>query len=81
MDVRSRMLVWRTGILLRRENLRRRRVLRRELASYTPRELVDLEAVIERYPPGQTHELRSMLGELRLQRQWSQRRPHHWRAA
>jgi hypothetical protein len=77
MDMRSRMLVWRTGVLLRRENLRRRRLLRRELASYTPAELVDLEAVIERYPLGQTHELRSMVGELRLQRQWSQ----PWRAA
>lgn len=77
MDVQSRMLLWRTGVLLRRENLRRRRQLRRELACYTPTELVDLEAVIERYPLGQTHELRSMLGELRLRRDSTQR----WRAA
>ena len=69
--MRSRMLVWRTGVLLRRENLRRRRLLRRELASYTPRELLDLEAVIERYPLGQTHELRSILSTQRLQRAWS----------
>ena len=48
-------------VLLRRENRRRRSVLRRELATYTPGELLDLEAMIERYPLGQTHELRSML--------------------
>ncbi len=77
MDMRSRVLVWRTGRLLRRENLRRRRVLRRELASYSPAELMDLEAVIERYPPGRTHELRSMLSGLQVQRARSQR----WRAA
>jgi hypothetical protein len=75
MDVRSRVLVWRIGIFLRRENRRRRRVLRRELAAYTPRELLDLEAVIERYPLGQTHELRSMLVTQRLQQAWT--RPPH----
>ena len=71
MDVRSRVLVWRTGIFLRRENHRRRCVLRRELAAYTPSELVDLERAIERYPLGQTHELRTMLASQRLREAWS----------
>jgi len=75
MDMWSRVLVWRTELMLLGANHRRRTTLRRELASYTPTELVDLEAVIERYPLGQTRELRSMLGDLRLQRAWG-RRPH-----
>ena len=75
MDVQTRILVWRTAVLLRRANLRRRRRLRRDLAAYSSRELVDLECAIERYPPDQTQELRSMLGSLRLQRSWA--RPHH----
>jgi hypothetical protein len=66
MDVRSRVLVWRAVLMLRRENHRRRAVLRHELAAYTPAELLDLEAAIERYPLGQTHELRSMLVSQRL---------------
>jgi hypothetical protein len=73
MDMRSRVLLWRTALLLRSANRRRRSVLRRELASYTGRELVDLECAIERYPLGQTHELRSMLADLRLQRAWTGR--------
>jgi len=54
MDIWSRVLVWRTELMLLGANHRRRTTLRRELASYTPTELVDLEAVIERYPLGQT---------------------------
>ncbi len=77
MDVRSRVLVWRTALLLRRENHRRRCVLRRELAAYSPAELRDLEAVIDRYPPGQTWELRSMLASQRPREPW----PHPPRAA
>ena len=75
MDIRSKVLVWRTAVLLRRANHERRCVLRRELATYTPRELLDLEAVIERYPLAQTHELRSMLVAQRLQQAWT--RPPH----
>ncbi len=77
MDVRSRVLLWRTTLLLRGANRRRRTVLRRELASYRGHELVDLECAIERYPLGQTQELRSMLDDLRLQRAWRER----WHAA
>ena len=63
MDVRSRVLVWRTGVLLRRENhpppcgccgASWRRT--RPPSCWTSR------PSIERYPLGQTHELRSMLG-------------------
>ena len=71
MDVWSRVLVWRTGRVLRRANRQRREALRRELASYTPRDLVDLEAAIDRYPLGQTHELRSMLAEQRAGWTWT----------
>ena len=66
MNIWSRVLVWRTGMLLRRANSRRRAVLRRELASYTSYDLLDLEAAIDRYPLGQTQELRSMLVTQRL---------------
>jgi hypothetical protein len=71
MDVRSRVLVWRAALMLRRENHRRRAVLRHELAAYTPAELLDLEAALERYPLGQTHELRSMLITQRLREAWA----------
>ena len=73
MDISSKVLVWRTALLLRRANHERRTVLRRELAAYTPTELLDLEAVIERYPLHQTRELRSMLATQRLQQDWSRR--------
>ncbi len=76
MDIWSRVLLWRTELLLRRANHERRSVLQRELAAYTPLELLDLEAVIERYPHGQTHELRSMLVTQRLHQAWSRRPPY-----
>jgi hypothetical protein len=45
MDVRSRVLLWRTGALLRRANHQRRATLKRELAAYsTPAELRSLLA-------------------------------------
>jgi hypothetical protein len=71
MDVWSKVLVWWAGFMLRRENQRRRAVLRRELSAYSPVELIDLEAAIERYPLGQTRELRSMLVSQRLREAWS----------
>lgn len=74
-EVRSRVLLWRTGVLLRRANHRRRVTLRRELAAYsTPAELADLEAIVERYPVEQTREVRSLLAAQRLRttrRSWS----------
>ncbi|MDX6357070.1 MAG: hypothetical protein QOH37_124 [Nocardioidaceae bacterium] len=67
MDVRSQVLLWRTGVLLRRANHRRRGALRRELAAYsTLAELNDLEAIVDRYPTEQTREVRSFLVAQRL---------------
>jgi hypothetical protein len=81
MDIWSRVLVWRAGMMLRRANRRRRCALRRELSSYTPRELVDLEAAIERYPLGQTRELRSMVAAQRLRSDLQSAWPRQRRAA
>ncbi len=75
MDVWTRMLMWHTGLVLRRANRRRRRILQRELAAYSSAELVDLEAALERYPLGQTQELRSMLAGQRLQQAWTRHSP------
>lgn len=79
MDVRSRVLVWRTGLLLRRANHRRRAALKRELAAYsTPAELAELEAIVARYPAEKTREVRSFLVAQRLRADgtsWS--RMHH----
>ena len=67
MRLRSRLLVWRAGILLRAANRRRRRRLIAELADYrTPAEIDDLWALLESYPPGQTQELRDVLAAQQL---------------
>jgi hypothetical protein len=67
MRLRSRLLVWRAGILLRAANRRRRRRLIAELADYrTPAEIDDLWALLESYPPGQTQELRDILAGQQL---------------
>ena len=67
MRLRSRVLVWRAGILLRVANRRRRRRLVAELAGYrTPAEIDDLWALLEAYPPGQTQELRAILAGQQL---------------
>jgi hypothetical protein len=67
MDVRGRVLVWRTVVLLRRANHRRRAALKHELAAYsTAAELADLEAIVDRYPAAQTREVRSFLVAQRL---------------
>jgi hypothetical protein len=71
MGVWTRVLVWHTDLVLRRANRRRRQVLRRELAAYSGAALLDLEAAVERYPLGQTHELRTMLAAQRLRQAWS----------
>jgi hypothetical protein len=72
MDVRGRVLVWRTDLTLRRANHHRRAVLRRELAAYsTPAELADLDAMVDRYPPEQTREVRSLLAAQRFPMSWS----------
>lgn len=78
MDVRAHVLVWRTGLLLRRAARVRHRRLVRELACYTTQaEMDDLCAALDRCPAGQTHELRVLL---RAQR-WRQLGSHDRRAA
>jgi hypothetical protein len=67
MRLRSRVLVWRAGILLRAANRRRRRRLIAELAGYrTPAEIDDLWALLESHPPAQTQELRDILADQQL---------------
>jgi hypothetical protein len=69
MNLRTRVLLWRTGLMLRRANRRRRRQLAAELAGYTSHaELNDLYALLETYPDGQTQEIREILGHQQMWR-------------
>jgi hypothetical protein len=69
MRLRTRVLVIRTGIVLRRANRRRRRLLAAELATYTSEsDLNDLGALLDSYPDGQTHEIRQILAAQQLRR-------------
>jgi hypothetical protein len=62
MDARARLLVWRTGLLLRRAARDRRRCLARELASYvTQGERDDLMAAVDRCPHPGGEEVRRLL--------------------
>jgi hypothetical protein len=62
MDVWPRLLVWQTGLLLRRAARSRRRVLVRELSCYTTQaELDDLAAAVDRSPAVQAQEIRDLL--------------------
>jgi hypothetical protein len=62
MDLRARVLVWHTGLMLRRAARDRRRQLVRELSSYTtPAELDDLSAAVDRCPLRQAGEVRALL--------------------
>jgi hypothetical protein len=71
MELRARLLVFRTGLLLRRANRRRRRQLAAELATYTSHaDLNDLYAILDTYPDGQTHEIRQILCEQQMHRIW-----------
>jgi hypothetical protein len=67
MSMRTRLLMLRTSVLLRRANRRRRRALAAELAGYaTDAQRDDLCAVLDRYPDGQTGEIRDMLFQQRI---------------
>jgi hypothetical protein len=67
MNLRTRLLMLRTRVLLRRANRRRRRALAAELAGYvTDAQRDDLFAVLDRYPDGQTEEIRDMLFQQRI---------------
>jgi hypothetical protein len=57
-----------------RESLERRR-LAAELSTYTtPRELMELEAMMERYEDGETQEIRSILSAQAENRRFQERR-------
>jgi hypothetical protein len=75
MQLRARLLVLRTDILLRRANRRRRRQLAAELATYsTQADVNDLCALLDTYPDGQTWEIRDILSEQQMRRAWTSRR-------
>jgi hypothetical protein len=60
----ARILVIRANRLLRQAKRRRRRQLERELAGYvTAAERRDLEVTLDRYPDGDSHEVRSIMTE------------------
>jgi hypothetical protein len=62
MELRTRILIVRAGLLLRRANRRRRRQLAAELASYAGEaDRNDLFALLDTYPDGQTQEIRELL--------------------
>jgi hypothetical protein len=72
MDYRTRVLMFRTEHLLRRENRRRRRQLARELATYVSQaDRDDLLAQLDRYPDGQTWEIRQILQAQQVRRSWT----------
>ena len=62
MTLAARMFVARAQVTSRKAARKRRAELERELAGYaTPAERCDLEAALDRYPDGVTHELRGIL--------------------
>jgi hypothetical protein len=62
MNLAARMLVARAQAASRKAARRRRAELERELAGYAGcAGQGDFEAILDRYPPGTTHELRSIL--------------------
>jgi len=62
MTLAARILVARAQAASRKAARRRRAELERELAGYaSPADRRDLEAAIDRYPGGVTHELRAIL--------------------
>lgn len=72
MDLRTRVLMYRAQRLLRQENLRRRRQLARELATYnTQADLDDLGALLDSYPDGCTGEIRDILSAQQARRTWT----------
>jgi hypothetical protein len=62
MTLAARLFVTRAQAATARAARKRRAGLERELAGYsTPAERCDLEAALDRYPDGVTHELRAIL--------------------
>ena len=59
----STITILRDALAARRTERRERQQLERELASYsTPAERLELEAMIDRHSPEETHEVRDILG-------------------
>jgi hypothetical protein len=72
MQLRTRLVVFRAELVLRRANRRRRRQLEAELATYTTQaDISDLCALLDTYPDGQTQEIRDILYEQQLRRIWT----------
>ena len=61
MTLAARILVARAEAANRRAARKRRAELVRELAGYAAADRCDFEALLDRYPPGVTRELRSVL--------------------
>jgi len=62
MGLAERRLLHRAEMVTRKAARLRRIALERELADYaTPAQRLDLEATLDRYPDGVTHELREIL--------------------
>jgi len=73
MTLAARILVARAQATSRKAARKRRAELERELAGYaTGAARCDFEAILDRYPDGVTHELRSILGRQYLTSQESQ---------
>jgi hypothetical protein len=69
MDLSTRYVMCQAARLVRKANRRRRRQLAAELASYTSdADLIDLYALLDAYPDGQTSEIREILGRQQIQR-------------
>ena len=67
MELRSRILVVRAEVMLRRANSLRRRRLAAELAAYSsPHDQADLDAMLDSCPDAQTVEIRRILAGQRL---------------
>jgi hypothetical protein len=72
MEFRTRLMVFRAGLLLRGANRRRRRQLEAGLGTYTSQaDLNDLYAVLDTYPDEQTHEIRQILCQQQAYRMWT----------
>lgn len=73
--VRTRILLAGARRDVRRAASERRHQLELELAAYTsPADLADLEALLDRWPAGSTHEIRSILARQGFERQSAQAR-------
>lgn len=67
MTLSSRLLLVTASFALSRAARERHRQLERDLAAYTSdSDLADLSAMMERYPDGQTAEMRAILGSQSL---------------